>query len=376
MRVIMDLCVVPLGAGLSLSPFVAVCEKILQEAGLKPQLHANGTNIEGEWDTVMAAVQRCHEALHAMGVPRISTTIKLGTRTDREQTMEEKVTSVLEKMAQRSAAPAPVPDPERDRGKTRSADGTLIAWSRRGEGPPLVLIHGTDGDGSRWVPVTPALARRFTLVALDRRGRGASGDAAGYSLKREVDDVAAVIDAAGPPVVLLGHSFGAICALEAAARRASAVSHLILYEPPINTAQASIDAREELISRLQAMLDAGDGEGVVRTFLRERVLAGAREPASLRSLPARGATAHTILRELRAIQSYRFQPERFARLQVPVLLLLGGNSPSYLKAATEALRAVLPDNRLAILPGQGHIAMDAAGELFTSEVLRFLEAGA
>ena len=98
MKVIVDLCVVPLGVGVSLGKYIAVCEKVLSEAGLKRQLHAYGTNVEGEWDDVMAAVKRCHEALHDMGAPRISTTIKLGTRTDRSQTMEEKVRSVEEKL--------------------------------------------------------------------------------------------------------------------------------------------------------------------------------------------------------------------------------------------------------------------------------------
>jgi uncharacterized protein (TIGR00106 family) len=99
MRVILDLCIIPLGHGLSLSEDIAVCQRILQEAGLKIQLHAYGTNVEGEWDAVMAAVKCCHETLHARGVPRLSTTIKLGTRSDRTQTMEEKVQSVMDKIA-------------------------------------------------------------------------------------------------------------------------------------------------------------------------------------------------------------------------------------------------------------------------------------
>ncbi len=98
MKVIVDLCVVPLGVGISLSKYIAVCERVLSEAGLKTQLHAYGTNIEGEWEEVMAAVRRCHQSLHEMGVPRISTTIKLGTRTDRSQTMQDKVRSVREKL--------------------------------------------------------------------------------------------------------------------------------------------------------------------------------------------------------------------------------------------------------------------------------------
>ena len=98
MHVIMDLCVVPLGVGVSVSKYVVACEEIVRDAGLQSSLHAYGTNIEGEWDAVMAAVKRCHEKIHDMGAPRITTTIKLGTRVDRHQTMADKVRSVEEKM--------------------------------------------------------------------------------------------------------------------------------------------------------------------------------------------------------------------------------------------------------------------------------------
>jgi len=98
MKVIADVCVVPIGVGVSLSPYVAACERVLREAGLEVRLHAYGTNVEGEWDAVFAAIRRCHEVVHAMGVPRLSTTIKLGTRTDRTQTMDEKVRSVEKKL--------------------------------------------------------------------------------------------------------------------------------------------------------------------------------------------------------------------------------------------------------------------------------------
>ena len=98
MQVILDLCLVPLGVGVSVSQYVAECHRVLQETGLKHQLHAYGTNIEGEWDAVMAAVKLCHERVHAMGAPRITTTIKLGTRTDRDQTMADKVRSVADKL--------------------------------------------------------------------------------------------------------------------------------------------------------------------------------------------------------------------------------------------------------------------------------------
>lgn len=98
MNVIVDFTVVPIGVGVSLSKYIAVCERVLDESGLAYELHANGTNVEGEWDQVFAAIRRCHEKLHEMGVPRIHTDVKLGTRTDRPQTMADKITSVKEKL--------------------------------------------------------------------------------------------------------------------------------------------------------------------------------------------------------------------------------------------------------------------------------------
>ena len=100
MKVIVDLTVVPIGVGVSLSPYVAACEDIFKLRGLKTALHANGTNIEGEWEAVFSAIKECHEAVHGMGAPRIHTTIKLGTRNDRAQSLEDKVSSVLEKQMQ------------------------------------------------------------------------------------------------------------------------------------------------------------------------------------------------------------------------------------------------------------------------------------
>ncbi len=96
MKVIIDLCVVPMGVGVSVGKYVVECQKVLQETGLNHQVHAYGTNIEGDWDEVFAAVKRCHERVHAMGAPRITTSIKVGTRTDREQSMQDKIDSVTE----------------------------------------------------------------------------------------------------------------------------------------------------------------------------------------------------------------------------------------------------------------------------------------
>jgi uncharacterized protein (TIGR00106 family) len=98
MRVIADLSVVPLGVGVSVSEYVAACEKVIKEAGLTSRMHAYGTNIEGEWDEVFNAIRRCHEVVHEMGAPRVSSSLRFGTRTDRDQTMEDKVRSVESKL--------------------------------------------------------------------------------------------------------------------------------------------------------------------------------------------------------------------------------------------------------------------------------------
>jgi uncharacterized protein (TIGR00106 family) len=98
MRVIVDLCVIPIGVGVSLSGYIAACQRILENAGLTFELHAYGTNVEGEWDDVFAAIKKCHEKMHEMGAPRISTTLKVGTRVDRPQSMADKVQSVENKL--------------------------------------------------------------------------------------------------------------------------------------------------------------------------------------------------------------------------------------------------------------------------------------
>jgi len=120
-----------------------------------------------------------------------------------------------------------------------SVDGTPIVYWRSGEGPPLVLVHGASADHSRWTPVLPAFEQRFTVYAVDRRGRGGSGDSDDYTIEREFEDVAAVVDSLGEPANLLGHSYGALCALEAALLTRN-VRKLVLYEPGINVAGAEI----------------------------------------------------------------------------------------------------------------------------------------
>jgi pimeloyl-ACP methyl ester carboxylesterase len=252
-----------------------------------------------------------------------------------------------------------------------SKDGTLIAFERSGKGPPLVLVHGTTADHTRWKPILPRLEGHFTVYAVDRRGRGGSGDTPGYTIESEFDDIAAVVDAIGEPVLLLGHSYGAVCALEASLRTRN-LRKLVLYEPPIRIAGSLY--LPGTVERLQALLDAGELDSVVATFFREVVRAPEEELRMLRSLPnwpARVAAAHTIPRELRINDDYRFEQERFIAMRVPTLLLLGGSSPPMFKGAIEAVSAALPDARVAVIPGQQHAAMNTAPDLFLREVLGF-----
>ncbi len=254
------------------------------------------------------------------------------------------------------------------------SDGTPIGCDIIGTGEPLVLVHGVGGTRQRWAPVLPALAQHFTVYAMDRRGRGKSGDGKGpYAIEREFEDVAALVDSIGTPVFLFGHSYGGICALEASILT-TAVRRLVLYEPPIHR-QPSQAYPSGIIERLQRLLDEGDREGVLVTFMTELVRMPKDEIALSTSMPAwpsRVAAAHTLPRELRAHEQYRFAPERFRSMAVPTLLLLGGNSPEQVRVSTENLKGALPESRIVILPGQQHVAMETAPDLLVREVVTFL----
>jgi pimeloyl-ACP methyl ester carboxylesterase len=240
--------------------------------------------------------------------------------------------------------------------KIRSRDGTQIAYWQSGSGPSL----------------SPALEETFTVYAIDRRGRGQSGDTIPYAIEREFEDVAAVTDSIQGPVNLVAHSYGAICSLEAALLTKN-IAKLVLYEPPI---PAGIDIYPPGASRrIQALVDKGDHDGAVATFFREIVRMPDQELEMLRALPvwqARVAAAHTLPREMLADEHYQFTPARFAKLNLPTLLLLGGKSPPLFKKAIELVHAALPNSRMVVMPGQEHATMNTAPELFTTEVMKFL----
>ncbi len=254
-----------------------------------------------------------------------------------------------------------------------SRDGTAIGYWRSGRGGALVLVHGTTADHTRWRPVLPLLEPRATVHAIDRRGRGASGDGPDYRIEREFADVAAVVeaiaDSGGGPVDLVGHSYGAICALEATLLTAG-VRRLVLYEPPVLA-----PPRSETDDRLRELLAQGRRAAVVETFFREIVGVTEAELDLLRSMPSwsgRVAAAHTVVRERLVDPPYQFDPRRFASLAVPTLLLTGGDSPEFLRASTDAVAAAIPGARVVTLVGQQHVAMDTAPELFAAELLGFL----
>lgn len=269
------------------------------------------------------------------------------------------------------------------RGVSISRDGTPIAWFRSGSGPPLVLVHGATADHTTFRVVEPLLRERFTCYALDRRGRGASGDTLPYSIVREFEDVAAVVDTAaaesgrpGRSVDLLGHSYGGWCALGAALRTPN-VRRLVVYEGGPSPHAGSAPA-QELAARLRALLARGDREAFVRLFMREIVGMTPDELAAFEASPvwtARVAAAHTALRELEEAPTSESGLDALAAVTVPVLLLLGGESAPLFRIEIEALAARLPDARIAVLPGQKHAAHHTAPERFVAEVARFLGHG-
>lgn len=256
--------------------------------------------------------------------------------------------------------------------KVTSKDGTTISFWESGSGLPLLLVHGTTADHRRWSAISQQLEKHFTVFAMDRRGRGGSSDSPVYNIMREAEDVAAVLKSIGEPAVVLGHSYGAICALEAALLSGS-VRRLILYEPPIPTGLAMYPPG--VPDRMQALIDKGELESALEVFMREVVRMPEHDLETYRQLPmwkVRIQLAPTIPRELVIDRMYSFDPGKFANLQVPTMLLLGGDSPPLFRKATETVNSAIPNCSVVNLPGQQHIAMDTNPELFLEKVLQFL----
>jgi pimeloyl-ACP methyl ester carboxylesterase len=253
-----------------------------------------------------------------------------------------------------------------------SPDATRLAVERVGNGPPLLAVHGSTADRSRWAPVRDALAEMFTLYLLDRRGRGGSTmeSAAPYALKREAEDVAAAVERIGEPVRYLGHSYGALIGIEALTMTAG-ITRALLYEPPFDTPGHEVFPAA-LVDRFAALLATEDREGALDLFYREVV---GIDPTPLRTLPiwqVRLAAVHTLEREVRIGLDYHIEPARFASLRVPVRLLVGSQSPPAFPAAAGAAAAAIPGAELVELPGHGHGMIDADPHGFVAQVEAFL----
>lgn len=271
-----------------------------------------------------------------------------------------------------------MPGTEATLARATSPDGTAIAFWASGDGPPLVLVHGTIADHTRWAPLLPHLEAFARVHAMDRRGRGASGDAPEYDLAREFEDVAAVVDAVAArsrsAVDVYGHSLGATCALGGAALTSN-LRRLVLYEPAVNPSAGSQPA--DLEARLEEMLAQGRQEDVAETFLRELLQLPdeqLREVKSQPSWPGRVAAAGTVPREMRAeaAMASPVDPDTAAAITAPTLLLLGANSLDWIRADTESVAAALPDARVAVLDGQEHLADVLAPELVARHLRAFL----
>ncbi|HEX2028474.1 MAG TPA: alpha/beta hydrolase [Nitriliruptorales bacterium] len=263
--------------------------------------------------------------------------------------------------------------------KAMSNDGTAIAYWTTGQGPPLVLVHGTTSNHTTWDPLLPHLEAHLTVHAIDRRGRGGSGDAADYDLSREFEDVAAVIDQVAETsrsqVDLLGHSFGGLCAFGASGLTSN-VRRLALYEGWPMPAPDLVAAPSEVMDTVAKRLIAGDDEAALETFYRQVVHMSEEELRGFRAnsswWQSRVEAAHTIVREDQAGRAAVLDPEQANQLAIPVLLLVGADSPDNLRGDPEALAEALPNARIDVLEGEQHLAHALAPEMFADRLLTFL----
>jgi pimeloyl-ACP methyl ester carboxylesterase len=247
-----------------------------------------------------------------------------------------------------------------------SEDGTVVDAEVEGTGPSLVLVHGSTADHTRWAPLVPLLRDEFTLVMVDRRGRGGSTrEAAGYAIEREGEDILAVLEAVPQPAMVFAHSYGASSTLSVLDRLTCRA--VLLYEPPFATPGHEMFTDEQL-TRWQATLDEGRREELLEMFYREALRFDDAAIDALRPLPiwqARVAAVHTVVRECLAIRT--FSP-RATRARMPVRILLGEVTTPHLAASTRAAAAAVEGSELAVLPGQAHVAIDTATELIARHV--------
>jgi pimeloyl-ACP methyl ester carboxylesterase len=259
----------------------------------------------------------------------------------------------------------------------RSADGTIIVSHSTGQGRPLLLVSGALSTSDLWKRVLPLVQDGRSVEAVDRRGRGASGNQAPYAPEREIEDVLAVVAAHDGPLDLLGHSSGAILALQVAARVPSNLARLVVYEPPVFFAEPDRIA-PDLPERLEALLADGQAEAAIDTFLREGPRQSEDDLRSMKAGPMWPSTlhnlAHTVPHDARVQRSFSADPSELAAIRIPTLVLLGGASPQRMRSGAEVVAARLPHATLRELPEQRHMAMLSAPALFAAAVNEFLAA--
>ena len=251
-----------------------------------------------------------------------------------------------------------------------SPDGVRIACEVSGEGRPVVFVHGAGSARWSFDLLRPQLESRFTVIAIDRRGRGDSTDGQGYELEREFEDVAAVVRDAGEGALLVGHSYGGLIAA-GAAQRLDGLQRLALYEPPMG----GVLAGNGLIDRWEGLIRDGDRDLMVREFFREVAGYSEDEIDELALSPVwerRKQVSPTLPRELRAELGFRLDPAALARLSAPTLMLLGSESPDWARRSTEAYSEAIPGAEVRILEGCGHAATTSHPELLAAELERFL----
>jgi pimeloyl-ACP methyl ester carboxylesterase len=247
--------------------------------------------------------------------------------------------------------------------KVRSADGTEIAYQRDGQGSALVFVDGafctkTMGPGHTLAPV---LRTQFTTFTYDRRGRGDSADASAYEPKREIEDLAAVINAAGGSACVFGHSSGAILALEAA-RAGLPIKGLVIYEPPVVVDDSRPPVATDFPERVARLAASGRARAVVRTFMTEAIRAPKPVAILMSSMPGGGrmrTIAHTVAYDATIMNPYQqgstSPKELCSSVQVPTLVVVGGKSPQWMQGGFEMVAAWVPNARLARLDGQAHM---------------------
>lgn len=252
-----------------------------------------------------------------------------------------------------------------------SADGTVLTFDRDGDGPPLVLVGGAFNTRAATAPLAASLRDRCTTLNLDRRGRGDSGDTAPYAVDRELDDLDAVIAAAGGTAAAFGYSSGATLVLRAAAR-GSALTRLVLYDAPLAVGDDPPLLPRGLADELAEMVRDGRRGDAVERYQRAAVGLPEALVARLRHAPSRPALeaiAHTLSYDARVVGDVPLPTELLRSVTAPTLVLVGELSPPVMHTATDALVRALPDARRHTVAGQGH---ELAPDALRAVVLDFL----